>query len=248
MSLNQDLDDPKYSRYFKNIYSHILHELGYPVVRVELVPHHLTLCVIKALKKFYDYEAFDYGMCVVSASTGTIDIPEHISTKRIVDVIFETDMDSFSVGSFGDMAQVGWAYQTPSFNDFVQDFEIGKYYMYMQQIQDLKKMLAIDRTWTIVNGKIELFPKADTMMNVGIIYGDIPDLKEAEQESWVCDYALARAKMILGEIREKLASSSGAGGSLALNGSQLKGEGRAETDALEEKLRFRQRPLPLMQF
>ena len=54
--------------------------------------------------------------------------------------------------------------------------------------------------------------------------------------------------MMLGEVREKLASASGAGGNLALNGSQLKSEGKAEVDELKTELKFRQRPLPIEQF
>ena len=242
-----DIRDPQYERYFKNIRDRILFKLGYPVIRVELVAEQLNTCILEAVKKYYEYAALEYGFRVVPSGNGFAEIPEDIHPKRIVDVIFELDGDVFSFGSFGDMAQVGWAYQLPSYNDFIQDFEISKYYLYVQQIEDLKKVLAINRNWVISNGRIELFPKENDTSDIGILYGEVPTLKEVENEEWIHDYALAQAKQVLGEIREKLASSSGAGGNLALNGSQLKAEGKAMEDQLRESLMKRQRPLPIMQ-
>jgi len=242
-----DVRDPQYERYFKNIRDRILFKLGYPVIRVELVTEQLNTCILEAVKKYYEYAALEYGFRVVPASNGFAEIPEDIHVKRIVDVIFEMDGDTFGFGAFGDMAQVGWAYQMPSLSDFIQDFEISKYYLYVQQIEDMKKILSINRNWVIANGRIELFPKGNTTANVGILYGDVPHLKEVENEEWIQDYALAQAKQVLGEIREKLASSSGAGGNLALNGSQLKSEGKASEDQLRESLYKKVRPLPIMQ-
>jgi len=247
----QYVEDPKYEKYFKNIRTRILHKLGYPVIRVEMVTSQLNEAILEAVQKYYEYAALDYGFRVVNSDgNGEVVIPEDIHPKRIVDVIFEQDGDSFTFGNYGDMAQIGWAYQTPNFNDFVQDFEIGKYYMYVQQIQDLKKILQIQRNWTIANGKIQLFPKdvGGVSNRVGILYGEVPHLKEIENEEWIKDYALAVAKTILGEIREKLASSSGAGGQLALNGSQLKSEGYQMISELKQDLYKRQRPLPIEQF
>lgn len=243
-----DIRDPAYDRYFKNIKDRILFKLGYPVVRVELVAEQLHTCILEAVKKYYEYAALEYGFRVVpSSGNGFVEIPEDIHPKRIVDVIFDTDGDVFSFSAAGDMAQLGWAYQIPSYQDFIQDFEMGKYYLYMQQIEDLKKILAINKNWVVVNNRIELFPKGNNIQEVGILYGDVPSLREVENEEWIHDFALCQAKQVLGEIREKLASSSGAGGNLALNGAQLKAEGQASEALLKESLLKKQRPLPIMQ-
>lgn len=247
---NQDVTDPKYERYFKNIRNRILRNLGHPMVRVELMTENIHEAILEAIQKYYEYSALEYGFRIVATSgAGSVVIPDDIHPKRIVDVIFETDGDSYTFGNVGDMAQIGWGYQQPTFNDFVQDFDITKYYMYTQQIQDMKKILQIQRHWTISNNTIELFPKDNNSASkVGILYGEVPDLREIENEEWIKDFALAKCKIMLGEVREKLASASGAGGNLALNGSQLKGEGKAEVDELKTELKFRQRPLPIEQF
>ena len=53
---------------------------------------------------------------------------------------------------------------------------------------------------------------------------------------WLKDYSLANAKVMLGQAREKFPAIAGPQGSSGLNGSQLKAEGKAEMDQLEQDL------------
>ena len=54
---------------------------------------------------------------------------------------------------------------------------------------------------------------------------------------WIRDYATARSKMMLGEARSKFTSGlPGPGGSVTLNGEQLKAEAQQEMDRLEIEL------------
>jgi len=53
---------------------------------------------------------------------------------------------------------------------------------------------------------------------------------------WLRDYTLATCKMMLGEAREKFNTIASPQGGTSLNGTQLKGEGKAEIDALEQDL------------
>ncbi len=53
---------------------------------------------------------------------------------------------------------------------------------------------------------------------------------------WIRDYALASAKIILGEAREKFQTIASPQGGTSLNGTALKAEGKAEIDALEQDL------------
>jgi len=54
---------------------------------------------------------------------------------------------------------------------------------------------------------------------------------------WIQDYALAVAKDMLGQAREKFAQIAGPQGGSQLNGAALKTEAKAEMDALEEELK-----------
>lgn len=53
---------------------------------------------------------------------------------------------------------------------------------------------------------------------------------------WIRDYALATAKIILGEAREKFQSIASPQGQTSLNGTSLKNEGKAEIEMLEQDL------------
>jgi hypothetical protein len=54
---------------------------------------------------------------------------------------------------------------------------------------------------------------------------------------WLQDYALALAKEMLGQAREKFATIAGPQGGTQLNGAALKTEAKTEMDALEEELK-----------
>jgi hypothetical protein len=54
---------------------------------------------------------------------------------------------------------------------------------------------------------------------------------------WIQDYALAVCKDIIGQAREKFAQIAGPQGGTQLNGAALKGEAKAEMEALEEELK-----------
>jgi hypothetical protein len=54
---------------------------------------------------------------------------------------------------------------------------------------------------------------------------------------WLRDYALAEAKMMLGQAREKFASIAGPQGGTQLNGASLKAEAQAEKEKLLEELK-----------
>jgi hypothetical protein len=54
---------------------------------------------------------------------------------------------------------------------------------------------------------------------------------------WIQDYALALAKHMLGEAREKFATIAGPQGGTQLNGAALKAEAKAELEALEDELK-----------
>jgi hypothetical protein len=72
------------------------------------------------------------------------------------------------------------------------------------------------------------------------IYNRKPDSMLFNSEvifPWLQDYALAVAKDMLGQAREKFATIAGPQGGTTLNGAALKAEGKAEMEALEEELK-----------
>lgn len=74
-----------------------------------------------------------------------------------------------------------------------------------------------------------------------VIYNYIPEaqlLQDVYAADWLAAYALAQCKLMLGEARSKFSSGlPGAGGGIQLNGNELKQEGQAEIEKLEEAIK-----------
>ena len=66
-----------------------------------------------------------------------------------------------------------------------------------------------------------------------------PDWKYINEyaKQWLKDYALASAKIMLGQARSKFASLAGPQGGVQLNGNDLINQGQAEIEKLEEDLK-----------
>lgn len=65
---------------------------------------------------------------------------------------------------------------------------------------------------------------------------DFTLLQDTFAGQWLRDYALATAKIMLGEAREKFSQIASPQGGTSLNGTALKAEGKAELEALEQEL------------
>jgi hypothetical protein len=97
-------------------------------------------------------------------------------------------------------------------------------------------------TWNPVTKKLQLIrdPKG-TGENVLIwCYNLKPEfnlLSDYQIRQWFRDYMVARAKMIIGEAREKFAQIAGPNNGTTLNGTAMKGEAQAQMDACIEQLK-----------
>jgi hypothetical protein len=249
--ISQSLAD--YNNRFKDLKDYILYSLGWPVVRVELVPEHLNLAIMDAVTLYYDKAANDVDCVIVSAiNDGIVDIPEGIKPQMIENVIFQQNLiDGFAKGMYisGTEDALG-KYVLPfqSWQTILDNFDMVGYYSYLMRLEDFKKALGIDRTWDIMNGKIYLYPRDVQHDRVGIVYKSTFSDEILETEWWIKEYSLARAKFLLGMIRRKMSGFQTAGGNIANDGADLVNEAKEEMTVLKEKLDKLQKPLPILQF
>jgi len=133
-------------------------------------------------------------------------------------------------------------------SSYISDFDITNYYLYVQKLEDFKKAMGMKQTWEIINNKIYLYPADFHWYEpVGIIYKPAVTEEMAEQENWIKEYALARAKIILGRIRAKLSGFNSGGINIAADGESLISEGREEANALKEQLMSMSAVMPFIQ-
>lgn len=67
---------------------------------------------------------------------------------------------------------------------------------------------------------------------------DVMLLNDRQAFPWIQDYAYALTMMSIGQAREKFATINGPGGGSSLNGTQLKTEGQALLDKLDEEIKL----------
>jgi len=240
---------PEYKRYFVNIQNHILYSLGWPTVRIELDELNIINNILRSIRRYLTYEALEYGvrqLTPVAEKSNVFEIPPDIDKIHIVDVLFERDALFSGFGSVDGMGSLLPGYSYAYLDTFMANFDVAQYYMYLQQIQDFKTMLQIQKHWDLVNNTIVVHPTSAFISKIGLLYGEIPPLAQIENIEWINDYSLALCKITLGLIRRKYSGMQMAGGGLSLDGDALVSEGNAEKEKLDADLMKRMRPLPFM--
>lgn len=256
--ISQDIQSPEYyGAAFKNIKEYILTSLGYPVIKVELTEEMLNNAILEAARLFYDYEATytKLVMLTIDASTNTCVIPSEIDYDDIKDVIIDTKNNISSGAGVGNelsgLLTLGAStYSIPSFfHDFVANFDLVNYYLYVQYLEDYKKIMGIQINWQIIDDKVHLFPKNFQFQRAAILMNDFPKLELLEQESWVQEYALAKSMHTLGVIRSRISGMQMSGGMTSgASADMMFNEGRDKMKELKEELKtLRRSPLPFLQ-
>jgi hypothetical protein len=242
---------PIYKKHFENIKNYILHSCGYPVVRIELDELNVINNILKAIRRYCTYESLEYAVRELypegpNAGSNVFKIPADIDKIHIVDVLFERDALFSGFGSVDGMGSLLPGYSYAYLDTFMANFDVAQYYMYLQQIQDFKTMLQIQKHWDIVNDTIVVHPTNSSVPRIGLLYGEIPKLADIEKIEWINDYSLALCKITLGMVRRKYSGMQMPGGGLSLDGDALVSEGNAEKEKLDADLMKRMRPLPFL--
>lgn len=250
--ISQKIGD--YDTRYTDLKNHILMSLGWPVVRIELTDNHINLAIIDAITRYYDRAAHDLDMRVVEVNhnDNTVTVPEDIRISRIENVVFPLELvDTFARGMMvtGTEDALGkYIIPSPTWNKVLEGFDMIGYYMFLMKLEDFKKIVGMDRHWDMVNEKIHLYPADFDYTEVGIVYKSVKSDIDYENTVWIKDWALAKAKHMLGSIRAKMSGFQTAGGNISADGEALKTEAKEEMAALETKLDQLQKPLPFMQF
>ena len=121
---------------------------------------------------------------------------------------------------------------------------MGEFYLLQQHLESMRKILSNDGAGEVVNGNmLQLYPTPGTDQPVILEYRALDsNTLHPAYRNWIQKYALALGKLTLGEIRSKYKSLPSPGGGAILNGTELKQEGLAERDKLEEVLRGLEEP------
>ena len=242
---NNTLQDvTEFNLFEKSIKDYVLARLGHPVVRVELTPFQIKTCIDEAITKL-EYHApmwaRNFATLEASAGIGLYTLPDHIA-QNLSYVVYKKSLLStnFPAESFESDAFISF------FAGYQRHFyaNMGDFLLLQQHMEQMRKILSNEGTWDVVNGNmLQLYPTPGTNQPVILEYRALDsNTLHPAYRNWIQKYALAIGKMTLGEIRSKYKSLPSPGGGATLNGQEIKQEGLAERDKLEEQLKELEEP------
>jgi hypothetical protein len=229
----------------QDVISYIRTFLGDGMVDVELDPIHYNTAIDRALAKYRQRsanaveESFAY-------LTLEMDKNEYILPKEVMQVreVFRRSIGSRTGGGDGGtlFEPFNLAYSNTYLLSATNMGGIATYYMFASYQKEIGKMfgsyIVFDFNSTTKKLRITQRPRGQESI-VMWIYNYRPEaslFEDTYASIWIKDYALANAKIMLGEAREKFAQIASPQGGTNLNGSALKGEGVAMIEKLELEL------------
>jgi len=229
----------EFNSFEETINSFIMARMGHPIVRVELTPYQIKTCIDEAITKL-DYHtpfwAKQFAVFDASAGINLYSLPPWI-LNNLDYVVYKKSLLSIQ-------AQAG----TLEFDFFIKyfqdnylfnNFSIGDYYLLQSTMEMTRKVLGQDGTWDVINGQyLQLYPPpTSTPERVVLQYRHIDtNTIQPAYRNWIQKYALACAKVVLGEIRSKYSIIPGPAGGAQMNGQALIQEGIQEKETIFQEL------------
>jgi len=219
--------------------------LGSGMIDVELDPVHYNVAIDKALSKYRQRSsnAVEESFGFLTLNT---DNNEYVMPKEVVEIrqLFRRSIGSRTGGGDGGslFEPFNLAYANTYLLASTNMGGLATYYAFASYQKQVGKMFGseINFTYNKTSKVLNIMqrPRAGEEVLVWM-YNYRPDfnlLDDMYAGQWIKDYALANAKVILGEAREKFGTIASPQGGTQLNGTTLKTEGKAEMEILEQDL------------
>jgi len=219
--------------------------LGGNMVDVELDPVHYNTAIDRALARYRQRSQNaveeSYGFLTLQVDQNEYYLPKEVMQVR---QIFRRSIGSRSGG--GDGGSLFEPFNLAYTNTYLLSSSnmggLATYYVFASYQNLVGKMFGsfINFNFNSTTKKLTISQRPRTEESVLLwMYNYRPDFalfQDPYAGIWIKDYALANAKVILGEAREKFGSISGPQGGVTINGTALKGEGTARMEKLDTEL------------
>ena len=217
--------------------------LGGGMVDVELDKEHYDMAIDKAIAKYRQRSsrAVEESFMILTLAGGASDytLPEEVIDVK---VIYRS-----SEGGVGTTSQSFEPFEAAYLNMYMLNAARGQgllsFELFMGQRELLGRMFGayITFTWSTTSKRLSLHRVVKGEERVLLhTYNYRPDetlLQDTSSSPWIKDYALATAKMMLGQARSKFSQLAGPQGGVTLNGTDLISQAQAEMEKLEEDLK-----------
>ena len=229
----------------QQVVDYIKDMLGSGMVDVELDPSHYNTAIDRALRKFRQRSSNSVEQSFAFLTLQT-DQNEYVLAPEVENIrrIYRRSVGSRTGGGDGGslFEPFNLAYSNTYLLTSTNMGGLATYYAFASYQKQVGKMFGseINFLWNRNTKLLTIDQRPRTEEEVLIwIDNHRPDfnlLVDTFAGQWLRDYALATAKIMLGEAREKFAQISSPQGGTSLNGAALKNEGKAELEMLEQDL------------
>ena len=239
LNTSTEIDGVEFNNFEETINSFVMARMGHPIVRVELTSYQIKTCIDESITKLdyhSPYWSRQFAVFDASAGVNVYSMPPWI-LNNLVNVIYKKSL--LSIQSQAGTLEFDFFIKYFQDNYLFNNFSIGDYYLLQSTMEMTRKILGQDGTWDVINGQyLQLTPPPSvTPERVIIQYRHIDtNTILPAYRNWIQKYALACAKVVLGDIRSKYAVIPGPAGGAQMNGQALIQEGVQEKDLLIQEL------------
>jgi hypothetical protein len=232
-------DTIEFTNFEEEVRDYILGMLGHPVIRVELTPFQIKLCIDEAVAML-DYHAPNWAKQFATFKTtagfGMYEIPTYIMNNLTYVVYKKTVL---SIQSLAGTLEQDFFIRYFQENFIFSDFSVGDFYLLQSHLEMIRKVLGNEGSWEVIgNQYLQLMP-VPTQGNETVILEykalDSNTMNPAFR-NLIQRYALAKAKTVLGTVRSKFKSLPGPGGGTQLDGELLRQEGADELELIKHQI------------
>jgi len=220
----------------KYIFTH----LGYPSLgNIALAEEHLNVAITDAVAMYYkyannqwDYMVMDYWQFETDAKKSVYELDSCIDPAKVRAVIYNPQNYSLFNIAFNQ----NYDFLFFSTNQMTPD--LSTFYMALMKQEFVNSVLGQEGTWEILGSppKLHLMPVPQGRIPVAVLFSRLADENTLDRIVEIRRIALAKAKIMLGEIYGRYSNIPGGQESIQLNGDNLKQEGKDELEKLEENM------------
>lgn len=215
--------------------------LGGGMVDVDLDRDHYDVAITRAIDKYRQRSSNSveeaYVLLDMNVGQDTYVLPQEIISVRY---IFRRGAGGINSGV--DFEPFGAAYINAYLLQSTGSGSLVNFEIYSQYRALLGRMFGNELLFTWVQHthtlKIHRYVRApdSVILQTYNFRPEISLFNDMYAKPWIKDYATAHCKIMLGEARAKFSQIAGPQGGTTLNGAEIKNEGLAELDKLEEDL------------